>query len=120
MKLLIIGALGALGVLLRYGLSQYMPPSSFSWPVLAVNVVGSFIAGVIFTMHIAPSEGPHPWASLVLIGVLGGLTTFSSYALDTVRLLESSAWSLALLNIGLNNFLSIGACYLGVKLPLYI
>lgn len=115
MNLLLLAVLGAGGVLVRYGLTRVWPSEAIPWAVLSVNVAGSFFAGLIYALKIIPGGDSSTWATLVLIGFLGGLTTFSSYSLDTMRLIAESSWGLALLNVALNNFLSLGACFLGLR-----
>lgn len=116
LKFLILGLFGATGVLLRYGLMQVIPHTQFPWAVLAANVSGSFAAGVLFSLYFGSGESSGATVNLILIGLLGGFTTYSSYSLDTVRLMASSAWLMVFLNIAMNNLLSIGACFFGLKI----
>ncbi len=117
MHILIIALLGAAGVLVRYGLTQVVSDGLLPWAVLIVNVIGSFLAGLIFAMKILPNEtGSNIIYQAILIGFLGGLTTFSSFSLDTVRIISDARWGFAILNICLNNLLSISACFLGFRI----
>lgn len=95
---------GALGAVLRY-LVSFLP-----WGVLAVNVVGSFIAG----LALASLTGE--WQLVVLTGFCGGLTTFSTFSVETVQAAVDGAWRRAVLSVGLNLVLGIGAAALGYTL----
>lgn len=99
--LIIIG--GGLGSGLRYLLTVSVNRCSvalgFPWGILCCNAVGSlligFIAGLLVTRQLASSG----WAVFWTIGVCGGFTTFSSFSLDTVRLIEMGLLSTAISNI---------------------
>lgn len=79
---------------------------------LVVNVVGSFFLGYIATHQIFSQT----LNLAIMVGLLGALTTFSGYAIDTLRLFQAGQILPALVNVGLNNVLSIGFCYLGLRL----
>lgn len=102
---------GALGSAARFAVSAWLAArvgESFPWGTLAVNVVGSFVIG--FFMALTGPEGAlmvSPTArAFVAIGVLGGFTTFSSFSLQTVLLLQDGQWLWAAGNV----FLSISLC----------
>lgn len=103
---------GGLGSVLRYltvswasGFSRFHLPLG----VLLVNAAGSFIIGALWGF----SNTSDSAKAFIFIGLLGGFTTFSSFSLDTMRLFEQKEFASALLNIGLNNILAIGLCYVG-------
>ena len=87
----------------------------FPFGTLVVNATGCFLTGLLFTIISKRfgDIGPQLRA-LLLIGFLGGYTTFSSFSLETLNLLENGAWWDALLNIMLNVFLCVGLSCLGV------
>lgn len=87
----------------------------FPFGTLVVNATGSFLTGLLFTIISKRfgDIGPQLRA-LLLIGFLGGYTTFSSFSLETLNLIETGAWWNALLNILLNVFLCVGLSCLGV------
>lgn len=96
-----IGLGGAAGTLARYGLSTWCQQrfgAGFPYGTLAVNVIGSFLLGVI--MQIASStELLSPTLRLGLsTGVMGGFTTYSSFNNETIRLFEDRAW-MGVLNV---------------------
>lgn len=88
---------GALGSLARYGLSTWVQgrvTSAFPWGTFAVNGLGSLLIGLVLGHLVAIEAGPGPRAFLV-IGLLGGFTTFSAFSYETVSLLHAGAWGKA-------------------------
>ena len=116
MRLLLVLAGGALGSAGRYLVGLWMVNRfgpTFPWGTLIVNVVGSFLIGLIATL--ADDRGRiGPEARVFLVaGVLGGFTTFSSFSLETLRLAEQHAPLRAVANVSANVVLSVGAALLG-------
>ena len=83
------GALGALG---RWGVSLALPSATgWPWATFAVNVTGCLLIGVLLAVLLARFAG-NPWLRPFLaVGVLGGYTTYSTFAVDVVRLVEAGA-----------------------------
>jgi CrcB protein len=79
---------GALGALARWGLAAVLPhsPGEWPWSTLLVNLLGCLLIGVL--LAVLPARFPHsPWLRPFLaVGVLGGFTTYSTFAVDIVRL----------------------------------
>ena len=98
---------GALGAVARYGVIAWLP---FPFGTLAVNVVGSFAIGVCFVLL------PDSWRALVVVGGLGALTTFSTFSLDSLRLVEQGQLAQAGLYILASVTLSLAAVWLGVRI----
>ncbi|AUT42802.1 fluoride efflux transporter CrcB [Aeromonas caviae] len=110
---------GAFGACLRFGIAELMAwllGRHFPYGTLVVNVVGSFIMGIAYALISHGHVVEHPMKPLLMVGVLGALTTFSSFALDTVVLAQQGAYLKALLNIGLNLFLCLAMVVLGMQL----
>jgi len=114
-----IAAGGALGSVARFWISGLVAErlgKIFPWNTLVVNVTGSFIIGVIAVL--AGDQGRiHPQArtfavQFLMIGICGGYTTFSSFSLATLNLLQDGEWLYALGNIAL----SVVVCLVGVWL----
>jgi CrcB protein len=111
-------ALGsALGGLARYACSGAIANwigEVFPWGTLTVNVVGSFLIGLIATL--TGPDGRLFWPgearAFVMIGVMGGFTTFSSFSLQTLTLAQDGEW----LRAGLNVLGSVALCLLAVWL----
>jgi CrcB protein len=116
---LYVAAGGAIGACLRFGITQLMVlllGRHFPYGTLIVNVVGSFIIGVAYALISHGHVADHPLKPLLMVGILGALTTFSSFALDTVVLAQQGAYLKALLNVGLNLFLCLAMVALGMQL----
>jgi fluoride exporter len=106
---------GAIGSALRFAMSTWIAEatrSTFPWGTLAVNVIGSFVIG-FFTGLTGP-DGPllvSPVArAFVTIGIIGGFTTFSSFSLQTMLLVQDGQWFAAAGNV----LSSVALCLLAV------
>jgi CrcB protein len=107
---------GAAGALLRFGLSRALPvaarPQNVPRAVLIVNVVGSFLAGV--ALALTQTETIPAVAGVVIItGLCGGLTTFSTFAVESVELVMQGKVRVAARSLALNFVLGVGAAALG-------
>lgn len=117
--ILLVGAGGALGSVLRYLIGLWMlqrAGPAFPWGTLFVNVTGSFLIGFLaeFIMH---KMGASPEMRVFLItGVLGGYTTFSAFSLDAIALLEHGQTMNGLAYIVASVGLSILAVFAGLAL----
>ncbi|EWH10390.1 CrcB protein [Catenovulum agarivorans DS-2] len=110
---------GALGACLRYFLSQQALiwfGKEFPFGTLLVNVLGSLIIGFFYTLIAQGYVQLIPWRTFVGIGFLGALTTFSTFSMDSLLLLQQGAWIKASLNILLNVFVCLFAAWIGSKL----
>jgi CrcB protein len=119
MRLLLVLAGGALGSSTRYLIALWMVArfgSSFPWGTLTVNVVGSFLIGVVATLADELGAVSPDARVFLVIGVLGGFTTFSSFSLDTLRLAEGNELVRAVSNIAANLALGLVAVVAGVAL----
>ena len=108
-QLLAIAAGGALGALARYGMSNgvyALMGRSFPYGTLAVNVLGSLLMGFLYVMLIERMSASPEVRAILLIGFLGSFTTFSTFSMETLNLLEQAQ----LLKAGLNVLLSVLLC----------
>lgn len=117
--LLAIAAGGALGALGRYAVSSAVQNTlgrSFPYGTLTVNVVGSFLIGLLFVAFIERGGGGlfhHPF---FVIGLLGAFTTFSAFSLDTLQLFAAGDSLKAFIYIFANVGLCLFVCWLGLLL----
>ncbi|MCK5854831.1 MAG: fluoride efflux transporter CrcB [Sulfurovaceae bacterium] len=114
--LLAVGIGGFLGATLRFTLSSFIQNSThiiFPFGTLFVNILGSFFIGFLFLYFQEINLSAHQKA-LLITGLLGALTTFSTFSLETLLMIQESLWAKALSNIGLNVVLCLVATYLGM------
>ena len=107
---------GAIGAAARYltgvAMLRAFGAGAFPLGVITVNIVGSFLMGVIVVWF--GRQGLTHLSPFVMTGVLGGFTTFSAFSLETVTLLERGQAGLAALYVGLSVVASVGALAVGV------
>ena len=83
---------GALGAMARYALSTWVfhvSSHKFPYATLTVNVVGSFVMGILFVIIVEKAALPTEMRSLLMIGFLGAFTTFSAFSLDALGLWQN-------------------------------
>jgi CrcB protein len=110
-----VGVGGAVGAIFRFLLSNYlnkMLGASFAYGTLGVNIVGSLLIGFLF-LYFEQVVSPN-FKALLITGMLGALTTFSTFSLETVVMIEQGFYIKALLNILLNVTFSIFGTILGM------
>ncbi len=115
--ILSVGTGGFIGAILRFLISgwvQKATPTLFPVGTLSVNVLGSFIIGFL-ALYFENVIAPHQKA-LLITGMLGALTTFSTFSLETVTMLQGGLWGRAAANVTLNVLLCITATILGMML----
>ncbi|MBA1200606.1 fluoride efflux transporter CrcB [Pseudomonas capeferrum] len=96
--ILSVSVAGVAGTLLRFATGQWVTthwPRHFYLATLAVNLLGCLIIGMLYGLFLVKPSVPIEVRAGLLVGFVGGLTTFSSFSLDTVRLLESGQAPLA-------------------------
>jgi CrcB protein len=91
---------------------------NFPLDILIVNIVGSFVIGVVATLLI--DSGNKNVQNFLVIGLCGGYTTFSSFSLDNMKLIQSGNLEKAAVNIVASTVLCIAAVFLGSKMTRYI
>ena len=107
-----------LGGAFRYLLSNaayWLLGRNFPWGTLLVNASGSFLMGVLFALLLSRYVAYAPQLRLfLLVGFLGGYTTFSSFSKETWSLLESGAWVSGMMNVLMHIVLCLGLTWLGI------
>jgi CrcB protein len=122
-KLAWIAAGGAAGSVLRYlvaGWVQRGTDGTFPWGTLAVNVSGCFLIGLLAHLFIEHSLIRTEYRMAVRVGVLGGYTTFSTYALECLALGGDGQYARLLGNVLLSNALGLGAAWVGQRTSLLL
>ena len=112
MKWVALLVFGILGVFLRYIVSVYLQAKlacSFPVSTLIINTVGCFVIGVVYVCGVEKVAMSEELRLGLMVGLLGGLTTFSSYSLEVVNLLQASLWMQAGAYILFSQVLGVGA-----------
>ncbi|WP_168190445.1 fluoride efflux transporter CrcB [Luteithermobacter gelatinilyticus] len=108
------GAIGAAGRFLVGKLMLSLMGPGFPWGTLTVNILGSFIMGVIVHMLAVRYQLPHVWQVFLVTGIMGGFTTFSAFSLELGGMVQQNEMSLAGL-YGLGSvFLGVASLYAGL------
>lgn len=110
---------GGIGAALRHGVNigaARLLGTSFPWGTLTVNIVGSFVMGLLtawFAFEASPSQH---WRLFLTTGILGGFTTFSTFSLDSALLIERGTYVTAAVYMIGSVILSVGALFAGLTL----
>jgi CrcB protein len=118
-RFLLICLGGALGTGLRYlisGLAARWLGPDFPYGTLIVNLLGSFVIGFVQQVGTTTLLVPEGIRLFLTIGVMGGLTTYSAFSYESIRLMEYGAWPQAWLNVLVTTVLCLGLCFLGIGL----
>jgi fluoride exporter len=110
LRVALIGVAGLAGTLGRYWISGALGRrcgESFPFGTLAVNVLGCFLVGALFFLFEERGAGGETARAAVMVGLLGGFTTFSSYGLQTFTLLREGALGRAALYVVASNLLGL-------------
>ncbi len=117
--LLIVGSGGFIGTALRYLVQVYVEKlmnSTFPMGTLLINIAGSFLIGVIYAFAEKGNLMSPEWRIFLAVGICGGFTTFSTFAMDNLNLMKDNSLLQLLLYTGGSLFLGILAVYLGIIL----
>jgi len=115
-KVFLVGIGGFLGSVARYLLSGYVQDraaGTFPFGTLLVNVLGCFLIGAVSELAETRSYFSAEIRACVVVGILGGFTTFSAFGNETINLVRDRDWMLAGANVMGHLILAIGAVWLG-------
>lgn len=118
-QFLMIAAGGALGAVSRYGMSSgvySLLGRSFPYGTLVVNVIGSLLMGFLYVLLVERMNVSAEFRALLLIGFLGSFTTFSTFSMETLSLIQQAE----MLKAALNMFISLFVCLLATWLGLIV
>ena len=110
---------GAVGVLSRYGVDRAIEArsmSSFPWATFVINVTGCLLVGFLIAAAVDRHEAPEWLRAGLIVGFCGGYTTFSTFAQETLDLVEGRAMALAVANVVLSVTVGLVAVLLGARL----
>ncbi len=119
MQWLAIALGGALGATSRFWVSHQvyqLMGRNFAWGTLSVNIIGSFVMGVVAVLLVDKFATSNEVRSFVMVGFLGAFTTFSTFSFETMQYLELGEINKALMNIAV----SVVACLLAVGAGLWV
>ncbi|MCB1661791.1 MAG: fluoride efflux transporter CrcB [Pseudomonadales bacterium] len=117
-KILAIAVGGALGALSRYwvvGVITSLFERSFPFGTLVVNILGSLLIGILYVLIIEKLDVAAEWHAILMVGFIGAFTTFSTFSLETLILLQEGRVTAALTYI----FSSVCVCLLAVALGMW-
>ncbi len=115
-NVILIGTGGFFGSVLRYGTNELVikyletnkPVGTF-----AVNIIGSFLIGVILGLFENGTLISHNWKLFLAVGFCGGFTTFSSFAVENLSMMQAEQFFTSILYISISILLGLSAVYLG-------
>lgn len=116
---LLLAAAGAAGTLLRAGytmLADRLVGHAFPWGTLAVNVTGSFVFGAIHALTRSRGLLTGPQEVIVLVGLLGGFTTYSSFAFQATEMVAHGRTAAALGYVAATNVAALAAVWAGLRI----
>jgi len=122
-KILLIGVGGAGGSILRYLIGDWIQKatgSSFPLGTLTINVTGCLAIGFLGALFAGPLPVREEYRLAVLVGILGGYTTFSSYGRETMALAGDQQWWFAAANLLSSNALGLAAVWVGARLSAWL
>jgi CrcB protein len=112
---LLVGAGGAIGSMLRYGVALFPVNKLFPYHTFIVNIIGSFLIGALLGLLLKNSITNEGWKFLAT-GVCGGFTTFSAFSLEGFELLQQQRYGIFLLYFSLSIIFGLSATLLGYTL----
>ncbi|MFL0197029.1 fluoride efflux transporter CrcB [Clostridium sp. WILCCON 0269] len=115
-KLFYVGIGGFIGTCLRYIISYYSPKlfgTQLPYGTLIVNIVGGILIGFIMELSLVTNSISPNLRLFLTTGIMGGLTTFSTFSYETINFFSNGSYVLGTLNTCLNLFLSLGGVVFG-------
>jgi len=117
---LLIGLGGALGSMLRYGTGLLIGQKMFPQATLFINVVGSFIIGMVMAYSLKSELFAANWKLFLATGICGGFTTFSAFSFENLQLIQNGKFGMFAVYIAASLLLGIVAVWAGFRLINFI
>ena len=117
-RVALIAAFGAVGTLARYGMAslvQRNTQSGFPYGVLATNLAGAFLFGLVWALSEEKGWLSENVRTVILVGFMGAFTTFSTFAFDNMQLVRASQWAWLAANLVVSNAAGIALVYAGFR-----
>ncbi len=111
----LVGIGGAVGAMCRFALYRLFPGAEPYWVTLGINIIGSFIIGIVLGFASTTSSSHENIKLIVATGICGGFTTFSAFSAENIQLLTQQKYLIAFAYSALSVCLGIAACFLGFK-----
>lgn len=107
-----------MGAMARYGVAVALAPQHAKFPVatLLVNVLGSLLMGVFYVLIVEKALIPQEWRHVIMIGFMGAFTTFSTFSLECLHLLQQGLWHIAMFYMAISLCLCVLAVFLGITI----
>jgi CrcB protein len=116
-RILLVALGGAIGATMRFLTSLVAARwfgAEFPYGTLIVNLAGAFVIGLVQELGTESVVIPDATRIFLTTGMMGGLTTYSTFSYETVRLMEAGAWSQAWINIFVTTVICLCLCFLGI------
>lgn len=107
---------GAIGAVLRYGLSRALPfgVAGWPWPTFAANIFGGLCMGILAIWLLRGDSAAEPLRLFIGVGVLGGFTTFSAFSLEIAQMVQRGQLGMAAAYVVASVLLALGATFAGM------
>jgi len=118
MKLLLVFLGSGIGGVLRYGISLAFTPSptKFPWATFIANIVAAFLVGLFYSIAAQKQWIDKNFLLLLTVGLCGGLSTFSTFSFETLKLWQAQQYGIGLLYVVLSIIICIAFTFIGSKL----
>jgi CrcB protein len=119
MEYLWVGLGGGAGAIARFFIGKQIARvwgTSFPYATLTINLTGAFVIGIVLTLLMERLVADPMWRLLIVVGFLGGYTTFSSYTYEAMQLIEDGRWTSSLLYVGGSNLAGLLCCAAGMAI----
>ena len=115
-NILLIGLGGAMGSILRFFIGWWIGTKNFPLSTFLINVAGSFIIGLISAYCLKNESFSSNWKVVLTVGLCGGFTTFSTFSLENLQLIQNGKFAMAAFYTATSFLLGILAVWAGFKL----